>query len=246
MTPTEYETYVRAHEEALAAWNAVAGDRQRDNVALRTMLARALRDPLPYSDAQIAAWEELQRRFEPLRPVAECLEAYKRVITSSLRLGAISSLPVGNVSPGALPIPLPADTTDETQLLRITCEQLQRLPVPSTLAATLDVAGSSEAAALRSQLAHWATELRNGNIDATTTVADDVAYARSQLNTARSMSHVGVLMTYVSVPLAVASALVASPVLVPAGIVVATVGSVAVTSQKVLERLNRWAMYNAR
>jgi hypothetical protein len=134
-------------------------------------------------------------------------------------------------------------TSQQVELLRISCRELQRLPVPTTLKQTLHLVRSPEAAAMRTELARWSQELTAGNTEAAALVLPDVADAQRQLSFAKSSSRGGALVTCIGVPVSIAGLVVAAPALAAAGVAVSVAGGLALGSQKLLEHFGRWAMY---
>jgi hypothetical protein len=240
----EFEDKVGRYLEAAKALDSVANGQSFEGLAIRESLASIgwLNIDLPYSGKQLAAWEQLQVAHASVRPVDQSVSEYRTVVTAALRLRALSAIPVRDTGRQLAPQVL-TDSAQQVQLLRMSCEQLQRLPVPTSLKQTLHVARSPEAAAMRSKLAAWSQQLAAGNVEAATLVLSDAADASRQLQMAQSFSRGGQLVTWIGLPVSVAGLVIAAPALAAAGVAVSVGGGIALGSQKVLEHFGRWAMY---
>jgi hypothetical protein len=148
---------------------------------------KGLHVDLRYSKAQLAAWDRLQAAYSSIEPVVDCVSDYRTVVTTALRLDALSAVPVKGSSHQLAPQML-SGTSQQVEILRISCRELQRLPVPTTLKQTLHLVRSPEAAAMRTKLARWSQELTAGNTEAAALVLPDVADAQRQLSFAKSSS----------------------------------------------------------
>jgi len=237
-----YERYMNSYKK----WEIVADGKSFDGIEIRKVIRAISKDNFDdYTPEQLAAWDELSLEYRNLRPVMECIDAYSRIVGTSLSTGALSSVPV---VPSAITIaePRALPTGSETlQLFRITCKELRRVPVARTLKETLKIARSDEAGALRRRLAKWTFSARQQDINAVEVALTDIGRARKALLGANRAARVGEYATWIGLPVSIAGAFLAGPIGTAVGITISSAGVIAVGTQKLIERTNKWAMFAA-
>ncbi len=111
------------------------------------------------SAEQVAAWEELDRHYEAVRPFRDHLPAFSRVVSLSLREGASSSVPIArtrflrHLYVSGINDRVSGD--QNVALLQAPCPSVSRVRVGRTLRETLGVARSDAARELRLQMGAW-------------------------------------------------------------------------------------------
>ncbi len=106
------------------------------------------------------------------------------------------------------------------------------------------MARSPEAHGLRHKLAQWTEAIRNNQADPLTLVLSEVEHARQSLKTAKTLSRVAEYSTIIGVPAGgIAGLFLAGPLTAIGGLAISVVGGVALGGQKLIEQMNRWAMY---
>jgi hypothetical protein len=234
----------QAFRKAYSDWEAISAGKSYDGLEIRM----ALRGIWPieekdYTAEQISAWQTVQEEYRQLRPVMDCVEAYRRVITTSIQFSALSALPVIGPHSLSLETPSASEGLERRALLRVTCKALRRVPIGNTLRETIHLAASPEAQGLRIKLTSWTERLRQGEFEPAAIILPEVEKARKSLATAKTLFRVGEYSTWVGVPVAIAGAFLTGPVGIGIGVTVSVIGGLALTGQKVIERFNQWAMY---
>jgi hypothetical protein len=225
------------------AWEAT-GSKSFEGLEIRMALRNILDiRPEEYSPEELSAWNAANEAYVALKPVLACHRDYRRVLTNSLQNEALSALPTDAPTIPAAELPLVDTTAERTSLLKIACERLRRVPVGSTLRETIALAASPEADGLRHKLTEWTAAIRHNQVDPATVVLDDIEKARADLKTAKTLSRLGEYSTVIGVPASVVGLFVAGPLVAIGGLVVSVVGGVALSGQKYIERMNRWAMF---
>lgn len=235
-----YQGFLRAYDE----WTAIKGDKSFDFLELREFMDRLMGyEREDYSPEQRGAWKALQQQKNALQPVLDSIGTYRTILSSSLELGALSSVPVLESALPAFATATAFDAPSRTLLLRVACRELGRTPIATNLRRTIELAQTAEAVAMRARLDHWATALQSdpGAIDAA--VARDVQEARAPLLRAKHFARAGAWLTWVAVPAALALPFAEAPVGTSAGIALAVVGGVILRNQQAIERMKRWAMF---
>jgi hypothetical protein len=95
-TTEEYSERVGTYLQALRALDEVAAGVSFDGIEIKRQMAR-IKGPyvdLRYSKAQLAAWDHLQAAYSSIQPVVDCVSDYRTVVTTALRLDALSAVPV--------------------------------------------------------------------------------------------------------------------------------------------------------
>lgn len=236
---------ISGFRDAYNHWDALKDGKSFDAVEVFRALEHITgRDPFDgYTPEQQQAWQSLDREYRKVKPAYQCIEAYRKVLSASLSLSALSSLPIGQkISSSQRLIDLD-EGRDQCTLLRITTSKFRRVPIGATLRETLEIAKSPEADALRVRLSKWTQKLRSGEVEPAALILKDVEDARKSLETAKSIGKIGEYTTFVGIPVAIGGAFVAGPAVTAVGIGVAVVGGVALGGQKLVERMNRWAMF---
>jgi len=184
MTAERWGELLAKADAAIEEWERVAPvDSSFNGGWVSRVVAQVFKQPPPSTEEQ-AAWNAMQDAYEPIKLAVRCIDDFASVLATSLKLGALSSVPLrpaGRDADAPVAVPQASDTAQQTKLLRVTCRQLQRLPAPSTLQQTLHVAASPEAAALRERLASWSGRIHGGDVDEAAMIADEVAGARRHL-----------------------------------------------------------------
>jgi hypothetical protein len=244
----EYEARLQAYLNAVSEWEAVADGKTLGSLEVLMSLSNII--PIPpdeYSPKQIDKFRAVKKEESLIKNFFECVEAYQRVITASLNLGALSSLPLHTSSLKAVPIAKARDSAETRRLFRIVCKQLHRVPVGETLDETVKLATSPGAKALRRKLAEWTEKLRHGEIEAATLVLNEFEKARSSLMGAKRLARTGNILTFLGVPLGIAtdllSGFITAGVGTAIGLSVSGAGTMALAKQLQIEHSNQWAMY---
>jgi hypothetical protein len=237
---------VRRYEDFMAAFRAWEATGGKSFEALQILMT--LKDTVgvpsdEYTPEQLSAWQTVSAAYGALRPVLYCHRDYRRVLTSSLQNGALSGLPLDPATASASALPLPTSSQGHIVLLRVACKQLRRVPIGSTLRETVAIAASPEAHDMRHKLVQWTNVIRRNQADPAATVLRDVERARASLKTSRTLARVGEYTTIIGVPAGVAGVLLMGPLVAIGGLAISVVGGVALGGQKLVERINRWAMY---
>ena len=237
-----YGAFLDAH----GAWEQIAEGKSFDGLEIRMALSGVLRDELvEYSAAQIAAWKAVQAELGQLRPVLDCVDAYRRIVGASMARDALSSVPIVPSSISTPDIGKLHPEGEHLRLLRVTCQALRRVPIASTLRGTLEIARSPEAHALRQRLAAWTAAARELNGDAADIALREIESARKCLTSSKRVARIGEYATWFGIPVSIAGAVFTGPIGIAAGIIVSVAGTVALGRQKLVERANRWAMFAA-
>lgn len=186
-------------------------------------------------------WEEANLAYQQVKPVIDVIESYKKVITSSLNLSALSALPVFSDGKEIIEIQDVDDTLQRQAILKITSKELKRTPIGYDLAQTLEISASSEAESYRSKLTEWVTALRNNSVNSLEKIHSDVRKSRKELNYSKALSSAGGFCTCIGF-----STLLASPLFPP----IAALGGAATVlgvfcfgGEKALKFRNQWAMF---
>jgi len=200
-----YTEYVDAHNH----WDRVSGAKSLYAIEILMIVRHIGKDAtLSYSAEELEAYERVQHAKEAMRPIIDCIEAYRHVLTASLRLSALSALPTAPSDSSTIDISRVSDSTERTALLRVTCSALRRVPIGSTLRETVALATTPEAHGLRIRLAGWAETARAGDLDPVSLALSDVQSARKALAGAKTLTRVGEYATWIGLPLGVAGALI--------------------------------------
>jgi hypothetical protein len=247
---TELDQHYSAYINACDEWNAVAGEKSYDGLYTQKVVSYALGVPFPpkgCSDEQIHRFEAVESAKEVLKPLFECVEAYRRVLSDSIRLSALSYLPVTASPLTPLRLPAASDGSEALKLFRVACRQLRRVPIGTTLRETLALSASPEAAALRGKITEWTMKLRDGDVEEAALVTSDYEKARLNLLGAKRLSRAGEILTYISVPIGgaldLSTGFISGGLLTGLGIGMSAAGTIALGVQKKLEHSNKWAMY---
>jgi len=240
------EDLLERYESLMTAYSTLEGaggptlEELKIRMALRNVIPIA---PEEYSQEQLAAWTATEEAYSAFKPVLDCHNAYRRVLTHSLEVGALSALPLDTMAASLAGLSLAETSADRMLLLRIACKGLRRVPIGTSLRETIAMATSPEGQDLRHRLALWSESVRLNEAESAATVLGDVDAARRSLKNAKSLATIGEYSTYIGVPAAIVGAFVAGPLVTISGVVVSVVGGAVLVGQKLIERMNRWAMY---
>ena len=234
----------QAFLDAYRNWETAGKGKSFEGIEIRM----ALRNIIPLEDddfqpEELAAWNSVQKCYRELRPLLQSHEAYRRVLTASLRMSALSALPILDSTTSPMDFSLIEGSEAQIILLRVTCNQLRRFPTGATLKETIDLSESTEAGALRLKLSEWTEAIRTNDADPVAVILADLERARKELKTAKTLQRLGEYSTIIGVPTTVVSLFVAGPLVAIGGLVVSVAGGIALGAQKTIERMNRWAMY---
>lgn len=245
---TQLEYRREAFSKALAEWEVVADGTSFHIMEMLTILKGIMPGELEkFTPTQREKYKELDSQISSLKPVVDCVNAYRRVVTESLNLNALSGLPTTPSSLRPLDIANVGDAAETRAVFKIVCKELLRVPVGETLRVTIQLATSPEAVALRKKMSEWTTKLSEGKVDPATLVLKEIEKARSSLSWAKTLTRAGEYLTWVSLPTAVVTdamtGYVSGGTISLIGFGASAVGTMVLGTQKQIEHANRWAMY---
>ena len=240
----EYNDRVAGFVSALERWDTLAPGFPSGRARMERVLSRAFdRGTAGLSSEQIAALEHLESAETIMRPLLRCVTAYETIVTAAVDHGAMSAVPLSaSLRSRSTRMDLD-DSVCRVELLRVACRELQRVPIAMSLGQTLKIAASPEARDLRARLSKWTSAVHANDADAAQTALADVADARSHLRTARTVAAAGEYATYIGVPAAIAATMVATPAMAAAGIAISVAGALGAGTERIVVRMNRWAMF---
>jgi hypothetical protein len=233
----------RRFKDAYEIWDRNKGEKSYDGFEIRRVMHRTgLIKDFDYTAEEISRWEKLQNEYREFNPAHKIIEAYSRVLTCSIQNSALSSLPTFHANEQSISLGNVEDSSERQVLLKVTCEELRRVPIDKKLSETMRLAQSPEAASLRTKLAEWTDALRNGEPNSYERILNDISYARKELSYAKSFSKAGQYSTWVGV-----TALGVAALLPPLGTAIGAAATVtcalALAGEKAIKFRNRWAMF---
>jgi hypothetical protein len=202
--------------------------------------------PSEYTDAE---YEEQARRdqiYSEVQLVVDCITEYHRIVDASSTSRALIRAPLMAATGGFVPAKLGGPNEaggDSLVLLRVVAAELGRLTFRPTLRETLRLARDPATKALRDRIAAWLTAISTGHLDDLAPIRKEVAKAALALERANSAGQVSNVATWISLPATIADALLNLPGVLSGAATGA--GVTALTTQAVLRRTYRWAMFGS-
>jgi hypothetical protein len=242
LSAAELNEQLNSLDAARREWEAIAGDKDYGRLWILRQLSPN-RVAANYSAEQLAAWDRVLYCQRTLQPALDRVDAYRRVMTVSLANSALSSLPVLPSHFPAFDLNSGANTTDRMPLLKITCKELQRVPVCKTLKETIRLASTPEAQALRQKLGEWANSWRTQDVNMAEKIEREVRLARKSLESSKTLNRYGELVTCVGGTLSILGAMSTMPLVGPLGGSVAVMGFVLLGGEKAFKFQHKWAMF---
>jgi hypothetical protein len=192
-----------------------------------------------YTTEQLSKYKALKNELEKIQPIINCIDSYERVINKANLVSALSYVSVNETSYESL-IQLPYDVSHSMEeykykLYRITCNELRRIPYGRTLKETIQLATSSEAIALRKKLNEWCDKIAKGELKSIDTILKEIENARKSLKYSKTISKVGNIVTWLSIPVSIV------PIIGP----ILSITSAGLSSCSTnIEKNNNWVMFS--
>lgn len=201
-----------------------------------------LKSVLPdYSNREHELWKAVNAARHAVQPILAAMKEYRTIISEAIQLSALAAVP-SVVSPGSGTVSGELrNTTLSQHILKVTCKQLGRTPIRPSLAETITLATSAEAAALREKMHVWTDALYKGEIKDLGDVIAEVRQAQQRLSDARRASDVSDFATWISFSSLFLSEF--SALATGAGLVATVVGGISSATSKTLSAPYRWAMF---
>ncbi len=234
-----YEQYLESYRK----WESVADDKSYDGLEIRMALSNLMPiSPDEYTQEQLDSWRAVQKVNAELRPVLECIKAYRQVLTTCLERGALSAVPIATAVSNEIIETKPNDSELQLSLLRLTCSEFGRIPIGRTLKNTIEMAETSEAAALRERIVSWTNAAHAGEAAPLEFALRDIAQARKELKTAKTINRAGSYITVIGASATAISLPGSIPLAAGISVIATFAGAATLAGQKFLETRNKWAM----
>lgn len=201
------------------------------------------------SSDEWAFYRKYQEVQDRISPIIMAFNHAQEVMTAAAEHSASGMVPYAVNTVGEA-IRNPAHELSDTPsvsklvLIRMVAEDIGTLLPPSSLTATLKLAGSPEAEALRYKSTEWMDRLESGELNGIAPIRKEIRSAMRSLEKINRAKTVGSFVTLAAVPVGVAEILLGSPGI--AGLTFGAIGTVSEVCIRATEKRYRWALLGKR